>query len=145
MGGVDEVELRKMAVDGREVDNRLRKEGLLDRGLTEESSKQLIVAGSSSDLIDSLIGSKCRVELDGSEKDFLPVMWTGMIGTATAVSTDASDVAGPSSDGSTAEPSNVPSRRILSSLEKCCLRIFSGRDKNHWASAWETRDSSQPE
>jgi hypothetical protein len=142
MGGVDEVELRKMAVGGREVDNRLRKEGLLDRGLTEESSKQLIVVGSSNDLIDSLIGSKCRIELDGSEKDCLPLMWMGMIGTATAVSTGASDVAGLSSDGST---SDVPARRILSSLEKCCLRIFSGRDKNHSASAWETRDSSQAE
>jgi len=140
MGGVDEVELRKMAVDGREVDNRLRKEGLLDRGLTEESSKQLIVVGSSNDLIDSLIGSKCRVERDGSEEDGLPLTWTGMIGTATAVSSGDSDVTSPSSDRSTF---NLPARRILSSLEKCCLRIFSGRDKNQSDSAWETRDSAQ--
>src|SRR5216117_2743982 len=97
MGGVDDVELRKMAVDGREADNRLRKEGLLDRGLTEESSKQLIVAGSSNDLIDSL----CLAERAGSEKEFLPLALTGMIGTATAVSIGASDVASPSSDRST--------------------------------------------
>jgi hypothetical protein len=73
MGGVDEVELRKMAVDGRDVDSRPRKEGLLDRGLTEGSSKQLIVVESSNDLIDSLMGSKCREERDGSEKDCLPL------------------------------------------------------------------------
>ncbi len=136
MGGVDEVELRKMAVDGREVDNRLRKEGLLDRVLTEESSKQLIVAGSSN---DSVIDSKCRAEPEGSD-EFLPLKWTGMIGIATAVSSGSSDVAVPSSERSTAETFNPPVRRILSSLEKCCLRIFSGRDKNHWASAWEMRD-----
>lgn len=139
MGGVDEVELRKMAVDGREVDSRLRNEGLLGRGLTEESSKQLIVAESSNDLI----GSECRSECDGSEKDCLPLTWMGMIGTATAVSTGVSNVISPSSDRSTSESFNPPARRILSSLEKCCLRIFSGSDKNHWASASETRDSVQ--
>jgi len=140
MGGVVEVELRKMAVDGRELDKGRLKEGLLDRGLTEESSKQLIVARSSNDLIELLMGSKCRLERDCSEES-VPLRWTGTMGNAT-VSNFESDADSPSSDRSITETFDLPEKRILSSLEKCCLRIFSGRDKNHWASAWEMRYSA---
>lgn len=134
---MDAVEVRKMAVDGREADSLRRREGRLDRGRTEGSSKQFILCKSSNDLFDGGTGSKDATKVDCSEKECrrLRLQVMGIIGTATASSIVTSGVASLPSDESTAELFSRLAKRTRSSLEKCCRRILSGRDRNHCASA----------